>query len=77
MIYGSDLDHLSGLLSFMLERSPTLGSIETSDWEKKQFACRSDSRLDESLNVHSVQCVVQRILMYSPEPLYKFFFAGV
>ena len=30
----------SGLLSFMLERSPTLGSIETSDWEKKQFACR-------------------------------------
>jgi len=32
---------LTGLLSFMLERSPTLGSIETSDWEKKQFACRS------------------------------------
>jgi len=32
---------LTGLLSFMLERSPTLGSIETSDWEKKQFALRS------------------------------------
>jgi len=32
---------LTGLLSFMLERSPTLGSIETSDWEKKQFAMRS------------------------------------
>ena len=25
----------------MLEKSPTLGSIETSDWEKKQFAKRS------------------------------------
>ena len=24
----------------MLEKSPTLGSIETSDWEKKQFALR-------------------------------------
>ena len=24
----------------MLERSPTLGSIETSDWDKKQFAYR-------------------------------------
>ena len=31
---------LLGLLSFMLERSPTLGSIETSDWDKKQFAYR-------------------------------------
>jgi len=25
----------------MLERSPTLGSVETSDWDKKQFAYRS------------------------------------
>ena len=25
----------------MLERSPTLGSVETSDWEKKQFALKS------------------------------------
>jgi len=32
---------LTGLLSFMLERSPTLGSIETSDWDKRQFASRS------------------------------------
>jgi len=32
---------LTGLLSFMLERSPTLGSIETSDWDKKQAAQRS------------------------------------
>lgn len=32
---------LTGLLSFMLERSPTLGSVETSDYEKKQFALRS------------------------------------
>merc|ERR1719509_530060 len=32
---------LTGLLSFMLERSPTLGSIETSDWDKRQFASKS------------------------------------
>ncbi len=32
---------LTGLLSFMLERSPTLGSIETSDYEKRSFAARS------------------------------------
>ena len=31
-----------GLLSFMLERSPTLGSVETSDYEKKQFALRQE-----------------------------------
>jgi len=38
---------LTGLLSFMLERSPTLGSIETSDWDKRQFASKS---LDFNLN---------------------------
>jgi len=32
---------LTGLLSFMLEKSPTLGSIETSDYDKRQFAYRS------------------------------------
>jgi len=32
---------LTGLLSFMLEKSPTLGSVETSDWEKKQLAAKS------------------------------------
>lgn len=32
---------LTGLLSFMLEKSPTLGSIETSDWEKKQLSAKS------------------------------------
>lgn len=32
---------LTGLLSFMLEKSPTLGSIETSDWDKRQFASKS------------------------------------
>jgi len=32
---------LTGLLSFMLERSPTLGSIETSDWDKREFALKS------------------------------------
>lgn len=32
---------LTGLLSFMVEKNPTLGSIETSDFEKKQFAFTS------------------------------------
>ncbi|CAG9855893.1 unnamed protein product [Phyllotreta striolata] len=32
---------LTGLLSFMLEKSPTLGSIETTDYDKRQFAYQS------------------------------------
>ncbi|XP_021948979.1 ubiquitin-conjugating enzyme E2 J2 isoform X2 [Folsomia candida] len=32
---------LTGLLSFMLEKSPTLGSVETNDMEKKSFALKS------------------------------------
>ncbi|XP_076757722.1 ubiquitin-conjugating enzyme E2 J2 [Xylocopa sonorina] len=32
---------LTGLLSFMIENSPTMGSINTSDYEKKQFATQS------------------------------------
>ncbi|XP_045582439.1 ubiquitin-conjugating enzyme E2 J2 isoform X1 [Procambarus clarkii] len=32
---------LTGLLSFMLEKSPTFGSIETSDYEKRQLAQQS------------------------------------
>ncbi|CAD1478173.1 unnamed protein product [Heterotrigona itama] len=32
---------LTGLLSFMIENSPTMGSINTSDYEKKQFAAQS------------------------------------
>lgn len=32
---------LTGLLSFMVEKNPTLGSIETSDYEKKLLAKRS------------------------------------
>jgi ubiquitin-conjugating enzyme E2 J2 len=32
---------LTGLLSFMLERSPTLGSLESSDAEKRAFAFKS------------------------------------
>nr|CAD7408730.1 unnamed protein product [Timema poppensis] len=32
---------LTGLLSFMIERSPTLGSIESSDYEKRQLAAQS------------------------------------
>ncbi|XP_055938763.1 ubiquitin-conjugating enzyme E2 J2-like [Argiope bruennichi] len=32
---------LTGLLSFMVEKNPTLGSIETSDYEKKLLATRS------------------------------------
>ena len=72
MIYGSDLDHISGLLSFMLERSPTLGSIETSDWEKKQFACRSDSRRDESLNLLSAECRPENFNVFSRTSLQIF-----
>ena len=32
---------LTGLLSFMLEKSPTLGSVETSEYEKRSLATRS------------------------------------
>jgi ubiquitin-conjugating enzyme E2 J2 len=32
---------LTGLLSFMLEKSPTLGSLETNDLEKKSLAYKS------------------------------------
>ncbi|XP_015123016.1 ubiquitin-conjugating enzyme E2 J2 isoform X1 [Diachasma alloeum] len=32
---------LAGLLSFMIEKSPTLGSINTTDWEKRQYAHQS------------------------------------
>jgi ubiquitin-conjugating enzyme E2 J2 len=32
---------LTGLLSFMVEKNPTMGSIETSDYEKKVFAKQS------------------------------------
>ena len=32
---------LTGLLSFMLEKSPTLGSVETTDFDKRQFAVKS------------------------------------
>lgn len=32
---------LTGLLSFMVEKNPTLGSIETSDYEKRQLAWKS------------------------------------
>ncbi|XP_063983572.1 ubiquitin-conjugating enzyme E2 J2 [Diachasmimorpha longicaudata] len=32
---------LTGLLSFMIEKSPTLGSINTTDWEKRQYASQS------------------------------------
>ena len=32
---------LTGLLSFMLEKAPTFGSVETSDFDKRQFAAQS------------------------------------
>lgn len=32
---------LTGLLSFMIEKSPTFGSINTTDYEKKQLAAQS------------------------------------
>jgi len=34
---------LTGLLSFMLERAPTMGSVETSEHEKRVFASKSHS----------------------------------
>jgi len=41
---------LTGLLSFMLEKTPTLGGMETSDNEKKQLAYRSlDYNLKDQL----------------------------
>nr|QBH73228.1 ubiquitin-conjugating enzyme E2 j2 [Franklinothrips vespiformis] len=43
---------LTGLLSFMVERTPTLGSMDTSDYEKQQLAHRS---LEFNLN-NSVFC---------------------
>jgi len=42
---------LTGLLSFMLERSPTLGSVETSDWDKKQFAFKSSEIFFKHLRI--------------------------
>lgn len=38
---GSVATILTGLLSFMLEKSPTLGSVETSDYDKKAYAVKS------------------------------------
>jgi ubiquitin-conjugating enzyme E2 J2 len=43
---------LTGLLSFMLEKSPTLGSLESSDLEKKTLALKS---LDYNLKDKTVQ----------------------
>ncbi|KAH3827039.1 ubiquitin-conjugating enzyme E2 J2-like [Dreissena polymorpha] len=34
---------LTGMLSFMLEKTPTLGSLETSDYTKRQLAAQSSS----------------------------------
>lgn len=34
---------LTGMLSFMLEKTPTLGSLETSDYTKRQLAAQSNA----------------------------------
>ena len=40
----------------MLERSPTLGSVETSDYEKKQFALRQEVTLNKFLQLSLKLC---------------------
>ncbi|CAH1395404.1 ubiquitin-conjugating enzyme E2 J2 [Halyomorpha halys] len=53
---------LTGLLSFMLETSPTLGSIETSDYEKRQLAYRSLSfNLADSIFKEQFPSLVEEI----------------
>lgn len=53
---------LTGLLSFMLETSPTLGSIETSDYEKRQLAYRSLSfNLADSIFKEQFPLLVEEI----------------
>ena len=40
---------LTGLLSFMLEKSPTLGSVETTEAEKRRLAAASHGRMKKPL----------------------------
>jgi ubiquitin-conjugating enzyme E2 J2 len=53
---------LTGLLSFMLESNPTMGSIETSDYEKKVFAKQSgDFNLNNKVFVELFPDLVEEI----------------
>jgi len=53
---------LTGLLSFMLEKSPTLGSIESSDLEKRTLAYKSlEFNLKDKLFVELFPTVVEEI----------------
>jgi len=54
---------LTGLLSFMLEKSPTLGSIETSDEEKRFFAIQSAQfNLKDKIFVELFPDIVETLL---------------
>ena len=54
---------LTGLLSFMLEKSPTFGSIETSDYEKCQLAQQSLSfNLKDNVFMELFPDIVEEIL---------------
>nr|QBH73233.1 ubiquitin-conjugating enzyme E2 j2 [Xibalbanus tulumensis] len=53
---------LTGLLSFMMEKSPTLGSIETSDYEKRHLAYNSlDFNMKDKVFVELFPDIVQTI----------------
>jgi len=53
---------LTGLLSFMLEKSPTLGSLETSDYTKRQLAAQSNSfNLNDKIFCELFSEVVEKI----------------
>jgi len=53
---------LTGLLSFMVEKNPTMGSIETSDYEKKSLAQKSlEFNLNNKIFVELFPDVVQEI----------------
>ena len=54
---------LTGLLSFMLEKSPTFGSIETSDYEKRHLAQQSLSfNLKDNVFMELFPDIVEEIL---------------
>lgn len=72
---------LTGLLSFMVEKNPTMGSIETSDHEKKLLAQKSlESNLNDKIFVELFPDVVQvcpligHRLSISFKTLFNYFF---
>ena len=53
---------LTGLLSFMIEKNPTMGSIETSEYEKKVLAKKSyDFNLNNNIFVELFPDIVSEI----------------